>query len=41
MACQFLLLAIAEKVAIFTIHRPDKGNALAPDVKGYALYAFL
>jgi enoyl-CoA hydratase/carnithine racemase len=32
MAYQYLLLAIADKVATITIHRPDKGNALAPDV---------
>ena len=32
MTYQYLLLAIADKVATVTIHRPDKGNALAPDV---------
>ena len=32
MGYQYLLLAIADKVATITIHRPDKGNALAPGV---------
>ena len=32
MTYQYLLLAIAHKVATVTIHRPDKGNALAPGV---------
>ena len=32
MSYQFLLLDIADKVATVTIHRPDKGNALAPAV---------
>lgn len=29
---QYLTLAVADKVATVTINRPDKGNALAPDV---------
>ena len=29
---QYLLLDVADKVATVTINRPDKGNALAPDV---------
>lgn len=29
---QYLLLDVADRVATVTIHRPDKGNALAPDV---------
>lgn len=32
MTYHYLLLAIADKVATITIHRPDKGNALTPDV---------
>lgn len=32
MDAQFLQLAVADKVATVTIHRPDKGNALAPQV---------
>ena len=32
MSYQYLLLDIADKVATVTIHRPDKGNALAPAV---------
>jgi enoyl-CoA hydratase/carnithine racemase len=32
MTYQYLLLAVADKVATVTIHRPDKGNALAPYV---------
>jgi len=29
---QYLLLAVEDKVATVTLHRPDKGNALAPGV---------
>jgi enoyl-CoA hydratase/carnithine racemase len=29
---EYLLLAVEDKVATVTIHRPDKGNALAPEV---------
>ena len=32
MPYRHLLLAVAQKVATVTLHRPDKGNALAPDV---------
>jgi enoyl-CoA hydratase/carnithine racemase len=32
MAYQYLLLAIDQKVATVTLHRPDKRNALAPEV---------
>ena len=32
METQYLLLDIEERVAIVTIHRPDKGNSLAPEV---------
>jgi len=32
MALKYLLLSVDEKVATVTINRPDKGNALAPDV---------
>ena len=32
MTYQYLLMAIADKVATVTLHRPEKGNALAPDV---------
>jgi enoyl-CoA hydratase/carnithine racemase len=32
MTYQFLLLDVDEKVATVSLHRPDKGNALAPDV---------
>ncbi|RJF95727.1 enoyl-CoA hydratase/isomerase family protein [Noviherbaspirillum saxi] len=32
MEYRYLLLEVADKVATVTIHRPDKGNALAPDV---------
>ncbi len=32
MTFQYLLLDVADKVATVTINRPDKGNALAPDV---------
>jgi enoyl-CoA hydratase/carnithine racemase len=32
MSYQYLQLAVADQVATITIHRPDKGNALAPDV---------
>lgn len=32
MEYKYLLLAVEDKVASVTIHRPDKGNALAPDV---------
>ncbi len=32
MPYQYLLLSVEHKVATVTLHRPDKGNALAPDV---------
>jgi len=32
MDLQYLKLSVEDKVAVVTIHRPDKGNALAPDV---------
>ncbi|MDH4395008.1 MAG: enoyl-CoA hydratase/isomerase family protein [Limnobacter sp.] len=32
MEFQYLTLSVADKVATVTINRPDKGNALAPDV---------
>ena len=32
MTYQYLLMTIADKVATVTLHRPEKGNALAPDV---------
>lgn len=32
MSYKYLLLEVADKVATVTIDRPDKGNALAPDV---------
>ncbi len=32
MALKYLLLSVDAKVATITINRPDKGNALAPDV---------
>ncbi len=32
MAYQYLLLSVEQKVATVTLHRPDKGNALAPAV---------
>ena len=32
MEAQYLLLSIEDKVATVTIHRPDKGNSLAPQV---------
>jgi len=32
MNMQHLLLAIEDKVATVTIHRPDKGNSLSPEV---------
>lgn len=32
MEFKYLTLAVADKVATVTINRPDKGNALAPDV---------
>ena len=32
MSYKYLLLEVADKVATVTINRPDKGNALAPDV---------
>ena len=32
MTFQYLLLDVTDKVATVTINRPDKGNALAPDV---------
>lgn len=32
MTYRYLLLDVADQVATVTLHRPDKGNALAPDV---------
>ena len=32
MELKYLLLSVEAKVATVTINRPDKGNALAPDV---------
>ncbi|HON38299.1 MAG: enoyl-CoA hydratase/isomerase family protein [Desulfomonilia bacterium] len=32
MDLKYLLLSVEDKVAMVTIHRPDKGNALAPEV---------
>ena len=32
MDMKYLLLSVEDKVATVTIHRPDKGNALAPEV---------
>ena len=32
MELKYLLLNVADKVALVTIHRPDKGNSLAPEV---------
>ena len=32
MELKYLLLSVEDKVATVTIHRPDKGNALAPEV---------
>ena len=32
MSFKYLLLDVTDRVATVTIHRPDKGNALAPDV---------
>jgi enoyl-CoA hydratase/carnithine racemase len=32
MEYRYLQLSVEDKVALVTIHRPDKGNALAPDV---------
>lgn len=32
MTFRYLLLAVEHRVATVTLHRPDKGNALAPDV---------
>lgn len=32
MTYRYLLLDVADEVATVTLHRPDKGNALAPDV---------
>ena len=32
MSYQYLLLEVSQRVATVTINRPDKGNALAPDV---------
>jgi enoyl-CoA hydratase/carnithine racemase len=43
MAYRYLLLDVADRVATVTIDRPDKGNALAPDVldEVAALFALL
>ena len=32
MELKYLLLSVEDKVATVTIHRPDKGNSLAPEV---------
>ena len=34
---EYLTLNVAERVATVTINRPDKGNALAPDVLEHGL----
>ncbi|RJG08362.1 enoyl-CoA hydratase/isomerase family protein [Massilia cavernae] len=40
MEYRYLLLDVADKVATITINRPDKGNALAPDVLEEVTAAF-
>jgi enoyl-CoA hydratase/carnithine racemase len=40
MEMKYLLLNVEDKVATVTIHRPDKGNALAPEVLQEVEYIF-
>jgi enoyl-CoA hydratase/carnithine racemase len=40
MDLKYLLLSVEDKVATVTIHRPDKGNALAPEVLEEVEYVF-
>ncbi|MCK9393049.1 MAG: enoyl-CoA hydratase/isomerase family protein, partial [Syntrophales bacterium] len=40
MEMKYLLLSVEDKVATVTIHRPDKGNALAPEVLEEVAYIF-
>ncbi len=40
MDMKYLLLNVEDKVATVTIHRPDKGNALAPEVLQEVEYIF-
>ena len=40
MDMKYLLLNVEDKVATVTIHRPDKGNALAPEVLEEVEYIF-
>jgi len=40
MEMKYLLLNVEDKVATVTIHRPDKGNALAPEVLEEVEYIF-
>jgi enoyl-CoA hydratase/carnithine racemase len=37
----YLLVSVEDKVATVTIHRPDKGNALAPDVLEEVEHVFM
>jgi enoyl-CoA hydratase/carnithine racemase len=40
MELKYLLMSVEDKVATVTIHRPDKGNALAPEVLEEVEYLF-
>ena len=40
MDLKYLLMSVEDKVAVVTIHRPDKGNALAPEVLEEVEYIF-
>lgn len=40
METKYLLLSVEDKVATVTIHRPDKGNSLAPEVLQEVEYLF-
>jgi enoyl-CoA hydratase/carnithine racemase len=40
MEMKYLLLSVEDKVATVTIHRPDKGNSLAPEVLQEVEYIF-
>lgn len=40
METKYLLLSVEDKVATVTIHRPDKGNSLAPEVLEEVEYLF-
>lgn len=40
MDMKYLLLSVEDKVATVTIHRPDKGNSLAPEVLQEVEYIF-